>query len=638
MSRYGIVAFASSLDQIGPLARDARDAAALLHAVAGRDDRDSTSAPVPVPDELLRLPGRRRRGGLWLKGKRLGLPAEYFVKGMEPGVEARIREAVDALEAAGADGRGGLAAAHRLRPRDVLHRRPGGGVGEPRPLRRRALRPLGPAATAATSSPTTSRPAARASGRRSSAGSCSGPTRCRAGYYDAFYLKAQKVRTLIKRDFDEVFESRHRRAGRADVAVGRVPVRGAKTADPVAMYLSDACTLPANMAGIAGVSSRAASPTGSRSASSSSARRGPSWSCCASAAPTRRSPPMPTGAAWSPRSSPSRTTSGPDAGRAGRGASPRLTPRPRTNDRDAQLGVDPELAALIDAEAGAPARRPSTSSPRRASRPAGARGPRARCSPPRPRRAIPAAATTAGTVHADAVEQLAIDRAKALFGADHANVQPSSGVNANLAVYRALLKPGDAVLALRLAHGGHLSHGDPASITGAVYRFEHYGVRADTETIDLDEVRDQARATQPRLIVTGGSSYPRAIDYAAFGEIAREVGARLLVDMAHVAGLVAAGELPSPVPHADAVTFTTYKTMLGPHGGVILAAADIAQGDRSRDLPGHPGRAGLRADRGEGRVLRRRGDRRLPRRPSARIRANAAALAAERWRTAVTGS
>jgi glycine hydroxymethyltransferase len=194
-----------------------------------------------------------------------------------------------------------------------------------------------------------------------------------------------------------------------------------------------------------------------------------------------------------------------------------------------------------------------------------------------------------GTEFADAVEQLAIDRAMALFGAGHANVQPSSGVNANLAVYRALLKPGDTVLALQLAHGGHLSHGDPASITGAVYRFVHYGVRADTETIDLDQVRDLARDHRPKLIVTGGSSYPRAIDYAAFGAIAHEVHARLLVDMAHVAGLVAASELPSPVPHADAVTFTTYKTMLGPHGGVILSTADLARKIDRAIFPGTQG-------------------------------------------------
>jgi glycine hydroxymethyltransferase len=194
-----------------------------------------------------------------------------------------------------------------------------------------------------------------------------------------------------------------------------------------------------------------------------------------------------------------------------------------------------------------------------------------------------------GTEFADQVEQLAIDRAKALFGAAHANVQPSSGVNANLAVYRALLKPGDTVLALQLAHGGHLSHGDPASITGAVYRFEHYGVRADTETIDLDEVRDLARRHRPSLIVTGGSSYPRAIDYAGFAAIAAEVEAKLLVDMAHVAGLVAAGELPSPVPHADVVTFTTYKTMLGPHGGVILSTSELARKVDRAIFPGTQG-------------------------------------------------
>jgi glycine hydroxymethyltransferase len=194
-----------------------------------------------------------------------------------------------------------------------------------------------------------------------------------------------------------------------------------------------------------------------------------------------------------------------------------------------------------------------------------------------------------GTRFADEVEQLAIDRAKAVFGAEHANVQPSSGVNANLAVYRALLKPGEAVLSLQLAHGGHLSHGDPASITGAVYRFEHYGVRADTEMIDLDEVRELARRQRPRLIVTGGSSSPRAIDYAGFAEIAAEVDAKLHVDMAHVAGLVAAGVLPSPVPHADVVTFTTYKTMLGPHGGVILARAPLAKAIDRAIFPGTQG-------------------------------------------------
>ena len=194
-----------------------------------------------------------------------------------------------------------------------------------------------------------------------------------------------------------------------------------------------------------------------------------------------------------------------------------------------------------------------------------------------------------GTQYADAVEQLAIDRARQLFGADHANVQPSSGVNANLAVYRAILKPGDTVLALRLDHGGHLSHGDRASITGAVYRFVHYGLRPETETIDLDEVRDLAREHRPQLIVTGGSSYPRAIDYPGFAAIAAEVGARLHVDMAHIAGLVAAGVMPSPVPHADTVAFTTYKTMLGPHGGVLLARADLARAIDRAIFPGTQG-------------------------------------------------
>jgi glycine hydroxymethyltransferase len=194
-----------------------------------------------------------------------------------------------------------------------------------------------------------------------------------------------------------------------------------------------------------------------------------------------------------------------------------------------------------------------------------------------------------GTVHADALESLAIERAKQVFGADHANVQPSSGVNANLAVYRAVLKPGDSVLSLGLAHGGHLSHGDPASITGAVYRFEHYGVRQDGEHVDLDDVRQLALRHRPRLIVAGGSSYPRLIDYEGFAAIAREVDALLHVDMAHLAGLVAAGVIPSPVPHADLVTFTTYKTMLGPHGGVVLCRADLARKVDRAVFPGTQG-------------------------------------------------
>ena len=189
----------------------------------------------------------------------------------------------------------------------------------------------------------------------------------------------------------------------------------------------------------------------------------------------------------------------------------------------------------------------------------------------------------------DEVESLAIERATTLFGAGHANVQPHSGVNANLAVYHAVLKPGDPVLAMRLAHGGHLSHGDPASLTGRTYRFAHYGVRREDERIDLDEVRDLARAHRPRLVVAGGSSYPRLIDYEAIAAIAHEIDALFLVDMAHLAGLVAAGVLPSPVPHADLVTFTTYKTLLGPHGGVILARAELARRVDRAIFPGTQG-------------------------------------------------
>lgn len=194
-----------------------------------------------------------------------------------------------------------------------------------------------------------------------------------------------------------------------------------------------------------------------------------------------------------------------------------------------------------------------------------------------------------GTAWVDEVESLAIERARTLFAAEHANVQPHSGVNANLAVYQAVLKPGDPVLAMGLAHGGHLSHGDPASITGRIYDFAHYGIREDDERIDMAQVATLARSHRPKLIVAGGSAYPRLIDYGAFATIAREVDALLLVDMAHIAGLVAAGCLPSPVPHADFVTFTTYKTMLGPHGGVILTRAAHARRIDRAIFPGTQG-------------------------------------------------
>lgn len=190
---------------------------------------------------------------------------------------------------------------------------------------------------------------------------------------------------------------------------------------------------------------------------------------------------------------------------------------------------------------------------------------------------------------ADELEALAVARAKTLFGAEHANVQPHSGVNANLAVYAAMLAPGDRVLSMKLSHGGHLSHGDPASITGRIYRFEHYGVDPANEVLDYDQIRDLALQHRPRMIIAGGSSYPRLIEYATLRRIADEVGAFLLVDMAHIAGLVAAGVIPSPTPHADFITFTTYKTMMGPHGGVILCRAGYARKIDRAVFPGVQG-------------------------------------------------
>jgi glycine hydroxymethyltransferase len=190
---------------------------------------------------------------------------------------------------------------------------------------------------------------------------------------------------------------------------------------------------------------------------------------------------------------------------------------------------------------------------------------------------------------ADELEQLAAERAKALFGAGHANVQPHSGVNANLAVYGAVLNPGDKILSMKLSHGGHLSHGDAASITGRIFQASHYGVDPKTERLDYDAIRGLALEIRPRMLVAGASSYPRLIDYKALRAIADEVCAYLLVDMAHIAGLVAAQVIPSPVPHAHFVTFTTYKTLMGPHGGVILCAADLAKKIDRSIFPGTQG-------------------------------------------------
>jgi glycine hydroxymethyltransferase len=190
---------------------------------------------------------------------------------------------------------------------------------------------------------------------------------------------------------------------------------------------------------------------------------------------------------------------------------------------------------------------------------------------------------------ADELEVVAVERARTLFGTEHANVQVHSGAQANMAVYAAVLEPGDRVVSMRLPHGGHLSHGAKASVTGSIYDFRHYGVRRDTELIDYDEVRDLARDHRPKLLVAGASSYPRLIDYALLRSIADEAGALLLVDMSHVAGLVAAGVIPSPVPHAQLVTSTTYKTLLGPHGGFILTDAGHAAAIDRAVFPGTQG-------------------------------------------------
>ena len=189
----------------------------------------------------------------------------------------------------------------------------------------------------------------------------------------------------------------------------------------------------------------------------------------------------------------------------------------------------------------------------------------------------------------DVVEDLAIARAKELFGAEHANVQPHSGAQANMAVYFTLLKPGDTVLGPNLSHGGHLTAGSPVNYSGKFYSIVAYGVRKDTERIDLDQVRDLARQHRPKLIIAGGSAFPRAIDFGPFGDIAREVGAVLMADIAHPAGLVAAGLHPSPVGIADFVTTTTHKTLRGPRGGMVMCRAQHAQALDKTVMPGVQG-------------------------------------------------
>ncbi|MCG0239729.1 MAG: serine hydroxymethyltransferase [Firmicutes bacterium] len=194
-----------------------------------------------------------------------------------------------------------------------------------------------------------------------------------------------------------------------------------------------------------------------------------------------------------------------------------------------------------------------------------------------------------GCEYVDVVEELARQRIKRVFGAEHANVQPHSGAQANQAAYAALLQPGDTVMGMSLAEGGHLTHGSPVNFSGKLYRFVSYGVDPETERIDYDEVARLAREHRPKLIVAGYSAYPRVIDFARFRAIADEVGAYLMVDMAHFAGLSATGYYPNPVPHAHVVTSTTHKTLRGPRGGLILCKAELAKAVDSAVFPGTQG-------------------------------------------------
>ncbi len=194
-----------------------------------------------------------------------------------------------------------------------------------------------------------------------------------------------------------------------------------------------------------------------------------------------------------------------------------------------------------------------------------------------------------GCEHVDKVENLAIERAKRLFGAEHANVQPHSGSQANFAVYTAVLQPGDKVLGMNLSHGGHLTHGNPANFSGKLYQFVQYGVRESDGLIDYDELAAVAAREKPKMITVGASAYSRVIDFARMGEIARSVGAFLFADIAHIAGLVASGIHPSPVPHADFVTTTTHKTLRGPRGGLILCRTVHAKAIDSAMFPGGQG-------------------------------------------------
>jgi glycine hydroxymethyltransferase len=194
-----------------------------------------------------------------------------------------------------------------------------------------------------------------------------------------------------------------------------------------------------------------------------------------------------------------------------------------------------------------------------------------------------------GCEFVDKVENLAIDRAKLIFGADHANVQPHSGSNANFGVYFAVLKPGDKILGMDLSHGGHLTHGSPVNMSGSYFNVVFYGVNKETETIDYDQVREIAKKERPKLIIAGASAYPRIIDFKAFRDIADETDSYFMVDMAHIAGIVAAGLHPNPVEYADFVTTTTHKTLRGPRGGMILCRQEFAQKIDKAIFPGTQG-------------------------------------------------
>lgn len=194
-----------------------------------------------------------------------------------------------------------------------------------------------------------------------------------------------------------------------------------------------------------------------------------------------------------------------------------------------------------------------------------------------------------GCEYVDVAEDLARDRAKEIFGGDHINVQPHSGAQANMAVYFTILEPGDTVLGMNLSHGGHLTHGSPVNFSGIYYNFEEYGVDQETEQLDYDAILAKAKEVKPKLIVAGASAYSRTIDFAKFREIADEVGAYLMVDMAHIAGLVATGDHPNPVPYSDFVTTTTHKTLRGPRGGMVICKEEFARGIDKSVFPGMQG-------------------------------------------------